>query len=60
MRYGLKPQISHTNGDISIRVLSKVSITKRLITSATINIFPSFFLQLLEDLIPEKLIDSDF
>ena len=27
---------------------------KRLITSATINIFPWFFLQLLEDKIPEK------
>ena len=29
---------SHINGHISIRVFSKVSVTKRLITSATINI----------------------
>ena len=45
----IKPPKSHINGHISILVFSKESVTKRLITSATINIFPWFFLQLLED-----------
>ena len=36
----VKPPKSHINGHISIRVFSKVSVTKRQITLATINIFP--------------------
>ena len=42
---------SHINGHISIRVISKVSVTQSLVTSATINnnMFPSLFLQLFEE-----------
>ena len=46
---GFKHPKCHINGHISIQVFSKLSVTKRLIISAKINIFPSFFLQLLGD-----------
>ena len=38
----------------------KVSVNQSPVTLAKINIFPSFFLQLLEDYIPENLMNSDF
>ena len=41
--YQFSLQKSHINGHMSILVFSKVSITKRLITSATINIFHNSF-----------------